>query len=176
MLRALGGAKDRKAKKQRDELMVTLSFANAKIQSLRFQLQQLNAKVHECVRKSTLFHTHAALAGAITVADEVADADDDTPLPLIVLGLKETAHVDLKGPLARFIESHYHEKTVPSDCLWVQLRARAYRAVAVDTANTLRSAGHSRPSLAMSPSSSNGQSESVRIPGHGWGFHSDGPS
>ena len=135
MLRALGSSKDRKTKKQRDELMVTLSFANAKIQNLRFQLQQLNAKVnisflhlfealtpplslalpkkiiyltnfsvklaiipfwlqvHECVRKSTLFHTQA---GSQLNLDDFAEGDDDSPLPLIVLGLKETAHVDLK--------------------------------------------------------------------------------
>eukprot|EP00047_Mylnosiga_fluctuans_P005021 m.237912 g.237912 ORF g.237912 m.237912 type:complete len:1169 (+) comp13217_c0_seq1:55-3561(+) len=109
MLRALGQAKDKKARKQREELMVTLSFANAKIQSLRWDLQQLNAKVHECVRKSTLFHTHGILSAPPTPGVDDAGGDD-TPLPLIVLGLKETSSLDLKTPISQFIENHYHEQ------------------------------------------------------------------
>ena len=46
------------------------------------------SQVHECVRKSVLFH-HGF------TADAAADIADDS-LPLIVLGLKETAPLNLK--------------------------------------------------------------------------------
>jgi hypothetical protein len=53
-------------------------------------------QVHECVRKSTLFHTHGAVSLSPPPGGDDSNGLDDTPLPLIVLGLKEMSTLDLK--------------------------------------------------------------------------------
>eukprot|EP00053_Salpingoeca_punica_P015732 m.145533 g.145533 ORF g.145533 m.145533 type:complete len:1001 (-) comp16786_c0_seq2:83-3085(-) len=113
LLRALSD--DKKHKAARDEVLVNLSFANAKIQALRWKLQELNAKVHACVRRSVYYHT----ADPAILSDESGDIDWKTAfahqedreavVPMVVLGLKETTPTDLKGAFARVIEQHYHE-------------------------------------------------------------------
>lgn len=98
--------KGKQNKANREEVHVTLSFVNARIQNLRFNLQQLNESIHANVRKSVFFQNNDLDLGTVTDDATLEKALSTTAaqdhLPLIAFGMKETNHVDLKVCLLLF--------------------------------------------------------------------------